>query len=445
MELVEVGGTPLLLVGSSNFDLRFNAGRLFAFSAEALAALVPPTEAGVFFRQDFGDAITGSVRVDSFSGELSTVELAPGGVPGLYALSPSRSINELTVVRIDPDGSLSCRLEGSNRNVGLDCSDSHRIQLLARDAYSVSVADFGEKRMIAVGSLGAVNPIPGFFAATVSLMTSTYLEARISGALEPISANDDCNVTDIQISAIRGIGGLIGLTQSSTNAELLSLSYRTAPALSVNRYRIGEIAPVGDCIEGIDENIEVFAGIDLRLDNALSAFEGRGLIRSSDGRRAYASVRFVDSVDTTNAAIVVLDISDPEAPARIISAVEVGEELGRPNLDERPDGGRLLYIGDRRTDQIYVVNVITDQPQVVGRISGQGIRDFGDATRQVRVLDQPAHMAFFQDGERRLAFVSNFTNSTIGVLDITDPDPRRHRVIARLGRDLDPQGESESP
>ena len=445
MKQVDVDGTRFLLVGSSNFDLRFNAGRLFAFSVDALTALVPPTDTGVFFREDFGDAITGSVRVDSFSGELTTVELSPGGVSGTYALAPSRSINELTVVRLDPDGSLSCQLEGSSRNIGLDCSDSHRIQLLARDAYSVSVADFNEQKLIAVGSLGAVNPIPGFFAATVSLMTSKYLEGRITGLIEPVSANDDCNVTDIQISAIRGIGGLIGLTQTSTNAELLSLSFRTAPALSINRYRIGELEPAGECTGALDENIEVFAGVDVRLDNALAAFEGRGLIRSSDGQRAYASVRFVDSVDTTNAALVVLDISDPDGPARILDAVEVGEELGRPNLDERPDGGRLLYVGDRRTDQIYVVNVITDQPQVVARISGRGIRDFGGETRQVNVLDQPAHMAFVQDGDRRLAFVSNFTNSTIGVLDVTDLDPRRHRVIARLGRDLDPQGETEEP
>jgi hypothetical protein len=41
--------------------------------------------------------------------------------------------------------------------------------------------------------------------------------------------------------------------------------------------------------------------------------------------------------------------------------------------------------------------------------------------------------------------VSNFSNSTLAVLDVTDPDPRVHRVVARLGRNLDPEGEMEEP
>ncbi len=448
-----------MIVGSSNFDRRFNAGRLFSFSVTALADLVPPASTDVFFRNDFGDAIIDSVRVDSFSGELAVVNLTTvGDAPSPHVLSPSRFNNELAVVRVAPDGSLSCELEGSPRETGFDCTDSHRVGLLARDAYRVTVAELvtsstttveqkDRQQVIAVGSLSALF-FGGVPQGTMSFMTSDYLEQRLTGALQPVSADENCNVNDLPLVTVRGIGGIVPLiptpVDTASAAEMLSLSFNSAsPTLALVRHRITTELEPGDCPDPEAENIDIVPTQEVRLDAELSAFQGRGLVSSGDGTRAYATVRFPDARDTFNSAVVVVDVTTD--PVRLISAVEVGEELGRPSLDERPDGARLLYVGDMRTDQIYVLNVITDQPVVTARIEGRGLRDFDGDVRQVRLLDQPAETVFVQDGDRRLAFVSNFTNSTIGVIDVTDTDPRRHRVIARLGRDLDPQGESEGP
>ena len=448
LRLVEVGGNDLLLVGSSNFDQRFNAGRLFSFSVDALLDLVPPAGEDVAFVDNFADAIIDSVRVDSFSGDIGVVDLTVGDQPTApYAVTPSRGRNEVTFVRIEPNGELSCRADGSSRRVGLDCTNSHRIGLRARDPFPVAVSDFGDQKLVAVASLGSENPIPGIFQGIISFMTSDYLERRLNGDLPAFNPDDDCNALDILVDTIRGVTALIPLGQglAAGPGQFLTISFRQSPSIGVVRHTVSEPDNIDlDCTEDpIVENLGLESTQDVGLNEALGAFETRGAVVSSDGSRAYVTVRFLDSADTSNAAIIVMDLT--ESPVRVITALEVGEELTKPNLDERPDGAKLLYVGDQRFDLVYVINVTTDNPVVAARIESRGLRDFGDAIRQVRLLDQPSQIVFKQAGDRRFAFVSNFSNSTLGIIDVTDPDPLRHRVVARLGRDLNPQGEQEAP
>ena len=445
LKLVNLDGTDFLIVGSSNFDQRFNSGRVFAMSVPTLSSLVLEDSSDVLFYDNFGDAITSSVRVDSFSGELEVITLDPGGDlgPAPYILSPSRGRDELTLIRFDGQGRLSCT-SNSERQTGFDCTDSHRIAVQGRDPFVVGVSEVGDQSVVAVGALQASNPIPGIFEGTVTFMTSKYLEARIADQLPPQSSLEDCNILDIFLISVRGISGMAPLAATSTStARFLSLSFRSASpnlGLEFHNVTLTEPQPV-QCNDASPATLQWDSQPDLRFDLAFSAFETRGLVTSSDGTRAYATFRIADSVDTTNGGVAVMDITGDNVA--LIDILEVGEELGRPHLDERPDGSKLLYIGDQRFDLIYVVDVSTDKARVATRIESRGLRDFGSRTLEVKLLDQPSQIVFAQSGNRRLAFVTNFSNSTLGVLDITDPDPLRHRVAARFGRDLDPQGRRE--
>ena len=461
MELVEYGDETFLIVASTNFDQRFNAGRLFSFSAEALAQLAQPAADGSpTFIDNFGGAIRSSVRVDSFAGEVRSIRLRDGRP---YVVSPSRQRTELTVVRVEPDGQLFCTTPGSDRKVGFDCTDSHRIALVARDPFPVvSTPQFGTgDQIIATGSLTSEILDGVNFEGILSVTSGAYIEARIAGQIGAFEALNDCNVRNVRVQGLRGAVGFIPLvSQTEGTAEFMTLSFRSGPPLSLWRHEVTTSTsnPTQNCrtetletrTRLIDE-LSISAAEEVRFDAAVAAIEARGIVATStqgrpEDRRAYVTVRFAETVDTSNSAVVIVRIgveSSTVAPLR-----ELGEELGPPFLTERDDGTRLLYIGDQRTDQIFVVDVTTDVPRVAARIESRGIRDFGDKAVQARLLDQPATIKFYKErggDQRSLAFVTNFSNSTLAVMDVSDPDPRRHRVVARLGRDLDPQGETEEP
>ncbi len=465
---LQVGDDDLLLVGSSNFDQRFNNGRLFSFSLPALFELVPRDQSEVFFTDSFGPAILDSVRVDSFSGQLATIELDPGGAGARpYVLSPSRKRNELTVVRVEDGGILRCgeSTPEDPREIGFDCTSTHRIKLRGRDTFSVGVTEFGDQELVAVGSLTSDSPVPGIFETTFSMLSTDYIEARIIGDVPVLPPDEDCNINNLAIGGIRGVTDFVpSSTTTPESAAIISLSFISSPNLSLVEHVVSfvdtdpetdepfdldpeQVDQPSDCsVDPRSETLQSEVDELVRFDVSLGAFEARGVVMSGDGRRAYVTVRFPpDIVEATNSAVVVVDMI--ESPPRILNLLEIGEELGAPNLDEgRPDGTRLLYVGDQRFDYVYVVNVSGDQPQFMARIESRGLRDFGGGEiRQVRLLDQPTQIVFAQDGDRRLAFVSNFANSTMGVIDVTDSNPRRHHVIARLGRDLDPLGEREEP
>ena len=451
------GGREFLLIGSSNFDQRFNAGRLFSLDIARLAALVPASDPGapeaIFFQDDFGDAIVDSVRVDSFSGDLAVVRLDSDGT-GVkpHVLTPSRLGNEMAVVQLADDGQLSCRLEGSNRETGFDCTDSHRIKVLGTDAYSVGVTSTSDGRqVVAVGPLSTEPAIGGLFFSRVAFMTTDYLEQRLQGGTAAFEPEDDCNVNDFPLLSVGGVSGFISLDPLPTGeSRILTTGLQRAPVLSIQRFEIsapteGPVASVEACFDPvedlIDERVDVETSEDIRIDTALAAFEMRGVATSTSAGRAYVTLRFAEPFDANNAGIGVIDITSD--PVRILSLLEVGEELVQPSLLEREDGARLLYVGDQRTDDIFVISVTADQPQVIARIGSRGLRDLNGRTVQVNLLDQPNQIVFADVDGRKLGFVTNFSNSTLGVLDVSDPDPRRHRVIARLGRDLDPEGERE--
>ena len=101
-------------------------------------------------------------------------------------------------------------------------------------------------------------------------------------------------------------------------------------------------------------------------------------------------------------------------------------------------------VPDLRSDRVYVLDVGQDVPLLIHVIEPKA-----SPSAASRLLAAPAQIAIAPAstrarlGGRTLAFVANFGNSTLGVLDLSDPDPRNHRVAARLGRALSDDGVDE--
>lgn len=59
------------------------------------------------------------------------------------------------------------------------------------------------------------------------------------------------------------------------------------------------------------------------------------------------------------------------------------------------------------------------------------------------MLDAPTKIVFIEREGRRLGVITNFTNSTLAVIDATNPLAPATEVIARFGRALTPDGKNE--
>lgn len=143
----------------------------------------------------------------------------------------------------------------------------------------------------------------------------------------------------------------------------------------------------------------------------------RGLAFSADGDRLYAATR-------TPASLVVVDTSMDKGMPRnqVLDVVEVCPKPSvlRTRIDQ--DGRALAYVVCYGSGEIYVVD--TEQAQVVDRIeSGGGPHDLAIVPD---AADVPESL-------RGFAFLTNFGEHTVGVVDLREGSRTYHQLIGRLG------------
>src|SRR5690606_32459012 len=122
----ELEGLPQrLLVVSSNTDLRYRAGRVHAFDAAALDALVDGATGGcegadcpVVEIFDLEPALVGSVEIGSLAGEIAATALDGAGLPPVRAFVPIRGTRTVVAVDLDAAGIRCAELDGDCREGG---------------------------------------------------------------------------------------------------------------------------------------------------------------------------------------------------------------------------------------------------------------------------------------------------------------------------------------
>jgi hypothetical protein len=429
-------GRDVLVVASSDFDQRYNAGTLIALDVAALSQLAPPADEPVF-RDDFGPAIVDALRVPSLSGELV---FAPEGAGRGALLLSVRAAGQLALIEVS-GGQLDCATgpggEALTPAAPSDCSAGHLSPTGFTDAFAVATATVaGGDVAVAVGSLQTVTEAdPGTFALgrLSSLRARVAAEAAGQALPSPLVRTSGGDVSGLSGLAFASVAG-------AASPELFSVALGDRSTLAMTRF----------ALTGLDgASLGLSRESALRLDAVARASRSRGLVIApaltatvAGELRAYVSLRFPESTTSNNAGIGVVRIE--QGAMNLLRVFEVGQELGKPVLLERA-GRRLLYVPDLRTDEVHVLDVTTDAPVLLASLGGTTPRQTAEGLVQARHFDAPAGIAFADVGGRTLGFVSNFANGTLAVIDASAADPRQHRVVARLGRTLDALGQPEQP
>lgn len=426
-----------LLVVSTNYDQRYNAGSLMALSLEGLSALVPDGAATPFVARELPATSRSRVKLSSFGGQVVAVPRAEE--TEIYLAS--RRGNRVTRVRY-AGGALDCG-NGSveARVLGTDCTPARTLEtvaegeLISEDPFSIGFLPGVSPRGVVLA--GALRPLE-------VLERETKVPIGVLSVIDP--AKVDANLVAEQAGQ--------GLSRPMQNVAMVGMvgAFSLVGVPGTDDVLVsGTDGVFSDLARIIRYTVSATAGVTLTrvhtidLGVLMGADSTRGLAISEDGARAYVSARLVQpagSVTLFNSVVVVLSPAD----GRVLGHLEVGEELGVPTLLERPGSSpaRLLYVPDLRSDRVYVLDVGQDVPLLIHVIEPKA-----SPSAASRLLAAPAQIAIAPAsvrarlGGRTLAFVANFGNSTLGVLDLSDPDPRNHRVAARLGRALSDDGVDE--
>ncbi len=438
------GEESRLAVLSTNFDQRFQTGQVSLLDPGvlvdiALDALGPGAPCGsanrplflAGFRSGPRDAVRARARVPGVGAELLAV---PSGADQTRIFVTDRLQSSLLYVERDGD-TLRCRLPDETPLGNTDCGESHLSITESEEPFALARGVGPGGSYVAVGHLFGHVTATGRFGV-LSLFDEAQLVAKSRGA----------EATPL-LAAVRleGTGGASGVasTPSAPGASgepgLLVLS--GTPDLP----RQVELSSVAFRPRGGGEQGSIPARIrSLRLDRAVNAVTSRGLRVTPDGRRAAISVRFEEPGGVGfNAGVTMVDLTSSQLD--FAPAVEFGEEIGPPAFRPTEAGGPLYgYFGDIRLDKVWIVDLTRDVPRVVGEIVGRDRRVLPDGqVITARSLDGPTGIDFFRQGDRTYAFVTNFANSTLALLDVSSPVAREHCLLARFGRDLDADGESE--
>ena len=445
---VEAGNRSILVVASTNFDLRYNSGRLTALNVDRLFQLTEGIEKNsVLFQPDFGGALINSLRIDSFAGELAYLAPDTGGgdEPGRLFVA-SRFRNLLTMFDVAPDGAIGCGTEGIPLDFRFECTRARSVSTQSEDPFALAVApgvglDNEVEDVIAVAHLRPTFTTDGIAIQNVSLARRTQLSERLQDEVAGEAPREALRTQSI--SSFGGVSGMVYVPPGTGE-----FGGDLGAFLTLERDRLPEVALTTFNLERTSDAFEVTRSARLQLDSATRALGSRALTlgpvetATTPPSRAYAALEFQETADSFNAAVAVIDLTG-DVP-RFKSALEVGDELGPPAVLDR-GSKHFLYVPDLRLNRVYVLDASTDDLRLVSTITGAFEQRRGGESFVALGFSAPAHIAIIEQEGRTLAFVTNFLNSTLAVIDVGDPDPRRHRLIARFGRAIDAFGDLEGP
>lgn len=415
-----------LIVVSSNFDQRFNAGRVHLYDLPTLAAKVPPAGLPVVFDEDLESALKDSLRIDQFGSDVVRARNASGQD---WLLIPSRGRNRVTIVDYSA-GDLSCGAP-SEEPTRFECGDDRSFSTQAQDPFSLVVT--GDQTVSPVAYVGHVR---SDFNDDDNVFRQSLTRIALGGF--PATAPTVAATTFADFGGMTGIvfvpPGNLGVAANDPQkaGTLVVVERNRAPRLRLRGFTI---------VKTGTDTVALEPSHSIDLGDTLQAVASRGLVYDEGRGRLYVALHLQEGGDSSNGAIANVDVTGATFVAGFVT--RVGEELGRPVM--HPDAVRgLLYVPDLRNNVFWAMDISTPVPRVRHRIEGVGARTFDDGTtKQVSLLSTPLDMTFYDTGGRTLGFVANFANSTLAVVDVTSTEPREHRVVARLGRDIDAEGVPE--
>lgn len=413
-----------LLVVSSNFDLRFRAGRLHAFDRAAIDALAdeaPPSPACPAAEPrclpadvpSLQPALVGTVEVGDFGGEVGVASLGPGR---MRAFVPVRGSQSVVAADLDAQG-ISCA-EGGSDCVNTGASFSRR------DPYSIAVA------------LG--NVYVGHF--TLNTLAGTGPKGGVIGTA-PADASfwslGGGAMAEIPVGQGSAIGGLsVGGCRAGDAGPLCTL-------FASGRSRLGGTQEIFafDFQAGAPMASALFSR---NLYSQEFGFDSRGIGAASSGTAVFMASR-------SPSALAVIDVTRLATLPTDGCVVPEGEVVapGAACPDLPPPTGETPAF--RTVDLVPSPNGPNAVAVLPRLLPGGGTSDlvvmttdgglaFFDTRAPVLAADlgglgaTPSAIAFRPQGAGFRLYVPSFLRGTLAVVDVPDPfRPETARVVARIG------------
>jgi len=279
----ESGGRQFLIVASSNFDLRFNAGAVHSLDLATMRSAIDGcTDVPCSFA-DLGDFVVSEVLIGSYTTDLA---LSPRGNRVYLAV---RSEVDLTWLDLDPaTGELSCQGEGQPET----CSARRRTTEISSACGRTPVLA-GDPVGLAVGRVedlsGESSDLDYVVMVHRNGRASLFLDRSVGGMPEPVLVH----TTD-------------GLPLDIANVSLEPGSQLvwTHSASVINVRSTRDIGFAGVAYDAADpECSAVFSAGRLPLRGVDDALDTRDSVFSADGSRAYVLARRPE-------AILTIDLDD---------------------------------------------------------------------------------------------------------------------------------------
>jgi hypothetical protein len=418
-----------IVVSNSNFDQRYNASTVMTLSVDELFAI---SEGLALDAPNSTMPVKSAVRVPSLSGELAFVASSSGSAEGRVFVS-SRGQNRLLMLNLS-GGTLDCSNGDVELDLGLDCTRGHIVDSGGSDPFAlVHLPASQGSGWMATAHLRITDRPREEIRPDIGIVTFADIDLFEQRLLDEAAGNVLTNpILKVTVPSLNGVSGL-------------AAGKHDAPAGS-RELILADLNPVSGAIsvwevDPSETDLTVRSASKVILGAEANISSTRGMVTTTDKERLYVSVRFSEGGGAFNAGIAIM--ARDGAGYRLLHVYEFGSELGHPTLRETSTGRRLLYLGDIRGDQVWILDVTTDAPQIVGELTGRVEGRINGEPARLRIFDGPTSIVFASRGAKTLGFVGNFTNSTLAIIDVSDADPRKHRVLGRLGRVIEPDGTNE--
>ncbi len=387
----ETAGQQFLLVASSNFDLRSNAGALHSFDLVAMRAAIDACAEPPCTFPELASFMVSEVLVGSYTSDLA---LSPRGDRVYLAV---RSEVDLTWIDVDlTTGALDCEAEGQPER----CAPRRRTTEIASSCGRTPVIA-GDPVGIVAGRVEALTGEPSDLDYVVMVhrngRASLFVDRMVGAAPEPILVH----TTD---------GLPLDIVNASHEPDTQLVWTHTSSILGVRQTRDLGFAGV-DYDVASPECSSVFAAGRLPLLGADDGFDTRDSVFSEDGSRAYVLARRPE-------AILTLDLeSAPLFPGQ--ASIDRISHVGfAPSRLARVDAGGRSVLAATCFDDRKVWFVDADTGMTAGAVPG---------------FQGPYELAVDSVGE--LVWVVDFRDSVVRAID-TSPlaDGREPRLVATFGR-----------
>ncbi len=390
--IVTTASDEYLLAANSNFDLMYNAGTMVAISLNKLdkileeggkAEWLSPDKKFMYVPESELIDTKDTIRLDAYASDL---ELTP---KQNRALIPIRGGAERHILIVDVDETAQ---SGSVLRCGQDdtlfCDSAHRVTsndrvTLPIEPYEVTSLDYSQPIF---DSTGAKIPLPN------TLGFATHLESGSVSAfiIDDSNGNLDAELFDVVSNVVPEASGIAA--NPKTNEIYVTGRENSDQYMAILRVLSGGVG-------GTDTNKPFFGVVD-KINygsDILGGTDTRGVAVPSGGKQILVVSRTPEALlryDATTRKMIDMATlgSDP-------SVVAIYEDKGESETEY--DDSVYAFVLCFKSNQVFIVE--PEMMQVVVRSTGSG----------------PQAITF--DKTRKLAYIANFSESTITVLETEPP------------------------